>query len=87
MSGTDTDTVVPAPGCERTVNRPPTSSARSVIDSIPYPAAARSDVVSNPTPSSATSSMTSPSATAKRTVARNARACLTTFCRPSWAIR
>src|SRR5690606_16011179 len=68
---TSTRTVVPSPGAEVRVSRPPTDSARSFIDASPSP---REGPCSNPVPSSATSSTSLPSAYDNRTATSSAPA-------------
>src|SRR6266496_746026 len=88
LTGTVPVTVVPSPGRDVTTRRPPTNSARSAMLRRPYEASpSYSAPTSKPFPSSVTRSRAPEAPHRSSTSAWVARACLTTFCNASWAMR
>ena len=87
--GTQPETVVPRPGAEITVSRPPAPAIRSARLTVPEPVGALAG--SKPRPSSDTSKLSPLSVSARVTTMRCAAACLTAFCsasrQPKYAAR
>ena len=84
-TGSVASRVVPAPGADRTLSVPPTSSTRSRMPRSPKPSWWASGA--KPGPSSRTTMVTASALSAIATWTSASPACLTAFVRPSWTRR